>query len=57
LEDLNLTLNLLFLDWLQNLNNAFGIVDDIDTLKHLEEFIIVKGEAQKQGCKDEVSNG
>ena len=35
LEDLDFSLDLLFLHWLQNLDDAFLVVDDVDSLKNL----------------------
>lgn len=38
LQNLDFTLNLLLLDRLQHLNDAFLVVDDVDSLKHLGVF-------------------
>ena len=38
LQDLNLTLDLLLLDRLQNLDDAFLVVDNIDALEYLGVF-------------------
>lgn len=38
LKNLDLTLNLLLLDRLENLDHAFLVVDDIDALEHLRVF-------------------
>lgn len=38
LKNLDLTLNLLLLDRLENLDHAFLVVDDIDAFKHLRVF-------------------
>lgn len=38
LEDFDLTLDLLLLDWLQHLNDAFLVVDNVDALEHLRVF-------------------
>lgn len=38
LKDLDFTSNLLLLDWLQSLDDALFIVDNVDTLKDLRVF-------------------
>lgn len=38
LKDLNLALNLLLLDWFEDLDNALGVVDDVHALKDLAVF-------------------
>lgn len=38
LEDLDLSLDLLLLDWLENLDDTLLIVGDVDALEHLGVF-------------------
>lgn len=48
LENLDLSLDLLLLDWLQDLDDAFLVVDYVDTLKDLR---VLSSTLKKKGCQ------
>lgn len=52
LQDLDLTLDLLLFDRLQDLDDAFLVVDDVDTLEHLR----VLAPAWRHHTQTKVSN-
>lgn len=57
LQDLDLTLDFLLLNWLENLDHAFLVVDNVDTLEYLAVFTTACGRLVKAACLRERPGG